>query len=435
MSISIQSNQIVISEKNQLAAVYNKKKLKELDISRSQYQIGSIYVGEVESLLPNINAAFIKLAKLEKNGFIQLNSLLPKKLKQKTRKQIHNFKTNRHILVQVVKEPTGTKGPSLTTNIGILGKYLIFLPFGEGVSISKKIPRQKEKQALKALVTLLKPLSTGLLIKKEAYKISDSKLLTELRTLKEKWSKICARLEQSSSPTLLTDKTNFIRKVIKKFYSITTTKISIDTNLGVWRMYAILTSKIDKRKPAKLLLEYYDKKISLVKTFYLDRTIHATLQPRINLITGGYIIIEKTEALTAIDINSGSFSHTATSRASLLWVNCEAAIEIGRQLKIRNIGGIIVVDFIDMDYQKDQMTLLNHFNNVLKKDTGNPKIIQLSEIGLVELTRKRQGQNIYDVFGHTCSRCNGLGQYFHFYNVKKNKNVFCLETASIYCIK
>jgi ribonuclease E len=388
-------------------------------------------VGEFNSLLPNINAAFISLNKLEKNGFIHLHNLLPRKLKQKT----HHFDAKTSVLVQVVKEPTGTKGPSLTTNIGIIGKYLIFLPFGEGVNLSKKLHGQKEKQALKALFTLLKPLSTGLLIRKRAYKISNTKLLTDLLTLKENWSTICTKLKKSSAPSLLTDKPDFIRKIIRHFYTITTTKIAIDTKIGVWKIYTILTSGIDRRNCNKLLLEYYDEKISLVKNYYLDRAIYATLQPRVNLIPGGYIVIEKTEALTAIDINSGSFNRINNPRASLLWINCEAAIEIGRQLKLRNIGGIIVVDFIDMPCQREQLTLLKHFNTILKKDAGNPKIIQLSEIGLVELTRKRQGQSIYDIFGHTCTNCNGLGQSFHFSNSKNNSNVFCLETSSIYCTK
>jgi ribonuclease E len=433
MSIPIQSNQIVISEKNQLAAIYKKRKLKELNLSRNPYQVGNIYVGELESLVPNINAAFINLNKLEKNGFIHLQSLLPTKLKQKT--PTRNFDIKTSMLVQVVKEPTGTKGPSLTTSIGIIGKYLIFLPFGEGVSLSKKLHGQKEKQALKALFTLLKPLSTGLLIKKEAYNISDTRLLNDLLTTKKKWSEICTKLKKSSAPTLLTDKAEFIRKVIKKFYNTTTTKIAIDTKIGIWKIYSILTSTVETRRPTKLLLEYYDDKISLVKSCYLDKAIYDTLRPRVNLTTGGYIIIEKTEALTAIDINSGSFSHITNSKDSLLWINCEAAAEIGRQLKLRNIGGIIVVDFIDMDYQKDQITLLKHFHTVLKKDTGNPKIIQLSEIGLIELTRKRQGQSIYDVFGHTCYKCNGLGQAFHFTNSRKSEYMFCLETASIYCAR
>jgi ribonuclease E len=431
MPILIQSTQMAVSEKNHVSAVYAKNKLKELEISRSQYQVGNIYIGELETLLPNINAAFVKLQKLEKNGFIQLKSVLPVRLTQKNPTQTFEIKTN--LIVQVVKEPTGAKGPTLTTNLAIIGDYLILLPFGEGIHISNKVHEQKEKHALKALFTLIKPLSFGLLITKEAYKMTEQELLAEFFTLKKYWSNICNKLKKSSTTTLLTKKPDFIRKSIKHFYDKTTTKISIDTNRGVWKIYNLLITGIDKRRPDKLLLEYYDKNISLIKNFYLDGTIYSTLQPRVNLTAGGYIIIEKTEALTAIDVNSGSFSQTTTSRASLLWVNCEAATEIGRQLKLRNLGGIIVVDFIDMDYQRDQMTLLNHFNNVLKKDAADPKIIQLSEIGLVELTRRRQGQNIYDLFGNNCTKCNGLGQSFKFTDVRTAFNIQCVETRPIYC--
>lgn len=433
MTIPIQSTQIAISEKNQVSALYSKNKLKGLEISRSQYKIGDIYLGELETILPSINAAFIKLNRLEKNGFIQLKSLVPLKFRQNPKLYNQSFETKTKLLVQVIKEPTGNKGPTLTTNIGIIGNYLVFLPFGEGVNLSNKLHGQKEKQSLKALFTLLKPTSSGILVKKEAYKVSEQELLEDFFYLKKIWGKICGRVSRSSVPNLLTGKPQFLKKIINDFYDRTTTKISIDSEIGAWKIYKTLINTAENRRSEKLLLEYYTENLSLVKNFYLDGTIYSTLQPRINLTTGGYIIIEKTEALTAIDINSGSFSHITTSRASLLWINCEAATEIGRQLKLRNIGGIIVVDFIDMKYQRDQMTLLNHFNSVLRKDIATPKIIQLSEIGLVELTRKRQGQNIYDIFGNKCSRCNGIGQSFQFSNTQRQNNLFCLETATIYC--
>lgn len=432
MVITIQSTQIAISEKNRVSALYTKSKLKELKISRSQYQIGNIYVGELEAIVPSINAAFIKLNRIEKNGFIQFKSLLPLKGKQNQKLYTPDVEIKTNILVQVIKEPSGNKGPTLTTNLGLIGNYSIFLPFGQGVSLSNKIYGQKEKQALKALFTLIKPSCSGVLIKKEAYKISERELIKDFLKLKNLWNKICKKLYRSSIPRLLTGKRSFLNQIINEFYTKTTTKISIDSELGAWKIYNLLMHKKEKQHSEKLLLEYYDKNISLVKNFYLDGTIYSTLQPRINLMTGGYIIIEKTEALTAIDINSGSFSHVTTSRASLLWINCEAATEIGRQLKLRNIGGIIVVDFIDMKYQRDQMTLLNHFNNVLKKDAATPKIVQLSEIGLIELTRKRQGQNIYDIFGNKCFRCNGIGQFFQLSTIKRKVNMIGLETSAIY---
>ena len=430
--MTIQSTHLIVSEQNQLSAIYTKKKLKELDISHSPYTVGNMYIGQLESIVPNINAAFISLDKNEKNGFIQLDNLLPTKTKKKYNQRPHDLTLKSSILVQITKEPTGTKGPTLTTNIGIIGKYIILLPFGEGISVSKKLTNYKEKQALRALFSLLKPSSIGLLIKKEAAKISEIELIQDFLLVKKNWTNICRKTRRIPNPKALTNKPDFLKKALANYYTNRTTKISVDTHKGAWKLYKQLTKTHTPKREEKLVIEYYTDKLSLIRNLALDLTIYATLQPRINLVTGGHIIIEKTEALTAIDINSGSFNQLTNSRATLLWINCEAATEIARQLKLRNLGGIIVVDFIDMIYQRDQMTLLNHFNHLLKKDAGNPKIIQLSEIGLVELTRKRQGQNIYDIFGHTCSRCSGLGQFFNFATVNKTEKLTSLETGSIF---
>lgn len=427
----IQSTHLIVSEQNQLSAIYAKKKLKELDISHSQYKTGNIYMGQLESLVPNINAAFIRLDKNEKNGFIQLDNLLANKTKKKFQSRYENLPIKSYILVQISKEPTGTKGPTLSSNIGIIGKYIILLPFGENINVSKKLTNYKEKQALKALFTLLKPTSIGILIKKEAAKISEIELVKDFMLIKKTWTNICRKIKRTSAPQGLTNKPDFVIKTLTNFYTNRTTKISIDTHKGAWKIYKFLTKIQSPIREDKLILEYYTDKLSLIKNLGLDITIYSTLQPRINLVTGGHIIIEKTEALTAIDINSGSFNQLTNSRAALLWINCEAATEIARQLKLRNLGGIIVIDFIDMVYQKDQMTLLNHFNYLLKKDLGNPKIIQLSEIGLVELTRRRQGQNIYDIFGQTCSRCSGLGQTFNFTTINNINKLISLETSPI----
>ncbi|NER04198.1 MAG: ribonuclease E/G, partial [Okeania sp. SIO3C4] len=148
---------------------------------------------------------------------------------------------------------------------------------------------------------------------------------------------------------------------------------------------------------------------SILEYFRVNAAIREALRPRVDLPSGGYIIIQPTEALTVIDVNSGSFTRSATARETVLWTNCEAATEIARQLRLRNIAGVIIVDFIDMDSRRDQLQVLEHFNQVLKADKARPQIAQLSELGLVELTRKRQGQNVYELFGHTCPSCNGLG--------------------------
>ena len=405
----INPRHIVISEKNKISALYTENSLKELKTCNSTYHVGDIYLGKLDSGLSNINAAFIKLHSNEKNGFIQVINLIPTKLKKTKWIKLESLKFNESILVQITKEPTGNKGPSLTTNLGLNGDFIILLPFGEGISVSNKIYNFTEKQYLRAFINLVKPLGVGVLIKREACGVAQSLLKEDLLKLVSNWYQIQAKIKIRLDPYLVSGKINFIKDTIKIFYNKKVSQISIDSLMGAWKTYRrlLLTKNDNQQLTVKII--YYSNPKYFIQYFNLDLSIYYLIQSYIPLSTGGSIIIEKTEALTAIDINSGSFNHIKSSRATLLWINCEAATEISNQLKLRNIGGIIVIDFIDMNNQKDQMKLLNHLNSVLQTDEGNTKIIQLSEIGLIELTRKREGQNIYDAFSHNCSKCSGLG--------------------------
>ncbi len=161
------------------------------------------------------------------------------------------------------------------------------------------------------------------------------------------------------------------------------------------------------------MIDHHRDRIPILEYFRINAAIREALKPRVDLPSGGYIIIERTEALTVIDVNSGSFTRSATARETVLWTNCEAATEIARQLRLRNIAGVIIIDFIDMDSRRDQLQVLEHFNKALRADKARPQIAQLSELGLVELTRKRQGKNIYEIFGRPCPTCGGLGHLVH----------------------
>ena len=188
----------------------------------------------------------------------------------------------------------------------------------------------------------------------------------------------------------------------------------------------IIDSKFSVEKAKEFLInyesnidvEFHDNDLSqhILEKYEIKKTIQKALDPRVDLPSGGYIIIEPTEALTVIDVNSGSFTRSANSRQTVLWTNCEASVEISKQLKLRNIGGVIVVDFIDMESRRDQFQLLEHFTAAIKDDSARPQIAQLTELGLVELTRKRQGQNIYELFGKKCSTCNGTGHVENTFN-------------------
>ena len=400
------SQQIIIAEQARIAALLTDDRVDELIVAQGQYQIGDIFLGTVENVLPGIDAAFINIGESEKNGFIHISDLGPLRLKKGTFGITELLEPKQKVLVQVIKEPTGSKGPRVTGSISIPGKYLILQPYSQGVNISRKINTETERSRLKSLGVLIKPPSTGLLFRTEAEKIKEELLIEDLEQLTQQWENILKISEASNPPNLIKRDDDFSLKILRDYIKESTKSIIIDSKFSVARAKDFLInyeSDID--------IEFHDNSLNqhIIEKYEIKKTIQKALQPRVDLPSGGYIIIEPTEALTVIDVNSGSFTRSANSRQTVLWTNCEAAVEISRQMKLRNIGGVIVIDFIDMESRRDQFQLLEHFTSAIKDDSARPQIAQLTELGLVELTRKRQGQNIYELFGKKCSTCDGTG--------------------------
>ncbi len=400
------SQQIVIAEQARIAALLTDDRVDELIVAQGQYQIGDIFLGTVENVLPGIDAAFIDIGESDKNGFIHVSDLGPLKLNKGILGITELLEPKQKVLVQVMKEPTGNKGPRLNGNISLPGKYLILQPYGQGVNISRKINTETERSRLKALGVLIKPPSTGILFRTESENIKEELIIEDLENLIQKWEEILKLSENSNPPSLIKRDDDFSLKILRDHVNLTTKKIIIDNQLLVDKAKEFL-----KSNESNLEIEFHDNDLNehILEKYEIKKTIQKSLQPRVDLPSGGYIIIEPTEALTVIDVNSGSFTRSANSRQTVLWTNCEAALEISRQMKLRNIGGVIVVDFIDMESRRDQFQLLEHFTSTIKDDSARPQIAQLTELGLVELTRRRQGQNIYELFGEKCSNCNGLG--------------------------
>ncbi len=400
------SQQIIIAEQARIAALLTDDRVDELIVAQGQYQIGDIFLGTVENVLPGIDAAFINIGESEKNGFIHVSDLGPLRLKKGTFGITELLEPKQKVLVQVIKEPTGSKGPRLTGSISIPGKYSVLQPYGQGVNISRKINTETERSRLKALGVLIKPPSTGLLFRTEAEKIKEELLIEDLEQLIQQWENVLKVSEASNPPNLIKRDDDFSLKILRDYIKESTKSIIIDSKFSVARAKDFLInyeSDID--------IEFHDNNLNqhIFEKYEIKKTIQKALQPRVDLPSGGYIIIEPTEALTVIDVNSGSFTRSANSRQTVLWTNCEAAVEISRQMKLRNIGGVIVIDFIDMESRRDQFQLLEHFTSAIKDDSARPQIAQLTELGLVELTRKRQGQNIYELFSKKCSTCDGMG--------------------------
>jgi len=396
--------QIVIAEQLRIAAVLTDERVDELIVAQGRYQIGDVYLGTVENVLPGIDAAFVNIGESEKNGFIHVTDLGPLRLKKGSAGITELLEPRQKVLVQVMKEPTGTKGPRLTGNLALPGRYLVLQPHGQGVNISRRISSEAERNRLRALGVLIKPPGAGLLIRTEADGIAEDQLIDDLESLLRQWEAIQQAAETAAPPVLLNRDEDFINRILRDHTGPDLARVVVDEPAAVARVTGFLGAEADK-----VQVEAHSEPSELLEHFKVNAAIRDALKPRVDLPSGGYVIIEPTEALTVIDVNSGSFTRSANARETVLWTNCEAAIEIARQLKLRNIGGVIIIDFIDMDSRRDQLQLLEHFTTAVRDDAARPQIAQLTELGLVELTRKRQGQNIYELFGRACPSCGGLG--------------------------
>ncbi len=401
--------QIIIAEQHRIAAVFSEDQIHELIVSKGSHQVSDIYLGVVENVLPGIDAAFVNIGDAERNGFIHVTDLGPLRLKRISGAITELLAPQQKVLVQVMKEPTGTKGPRLTGNITLPGRYLVLMPFGRGVNLSRRIKSETERNRLRALAILIKPAGMGLLVRTEAEGMTEETVMEDLEVLQKQWEAIQREASSTRAPALLNRDDDFIQRVLRDMYSADVNRIVVDSHNGLKRVKQHLLNWSAGKATQGVLVDHHRDRIPVLEYFRVNAAIREALKPRVDLPSGGYIIIEPTEALTVIDVNSGSFTRSATARETVLWTNCEAATEIARQLCLRNIAGVIIVDFIDMDKRQDQLQVLEHFNKALKTDKARPQIAQLSELGLVELTRKRQGKNIYELFGRVCPNCGGLG--------------------------
>ena len=405
--------QIIIAEQHRIGAVFGEDQIQELVVATGQHQVSDIYLGIVENVLQGIDAAFINIGDPSRNGFIHVTDLGPLRLRRSAGSITELLAPQQKVLVQIMKEPTGNKGPRLTGNVSLPGRYVVLIPFGKGVNLSRRIRSEGERNRLRALAVLSKPAGMGLLVRTEAEGTTEDAILEDLDQLQKQWESVQQDANVTRAPALLNRDDDFIQRVLRDMYADDVNRIVVDSQQGLKRVKQTLQGWNNGQLPTGVVVDQHRERQPILEYFRVNSAIREALKPRVDLPSGGYIIIEPTEALTVVDVNSGSFTRSNTSRETVLWTNCEAATEIARQMRLRNIAGVIIIDFIDMDYRKDQLQVLEHFNKQLRVDKARPQIAQLSELGLVELTRKRQGQNIYELFGETCATCGGLGHLAH----------------------
>ena len=316
------------------------------------------------------------------------------------------LKPKQKIVVQVVKEPTGHKGPRVTTEISLPGRFLVLMPNETGVNVSKKITSAKERARLKSVVNLLKPVGVGIIVRTEAEGQTEADIQEDLEILLEKWNNIVTSAESLTPPNLLYRDQDLLYRVIRECCNEDTQEIIVDTGFALNRVQNILQSwHMNKNINVTL----YKGSEPLLVAMDIHKEIKAALSMKVNLPSGGYLFIQTTEALTVIDVNSGKFTNSATQDETILKTNIEAVHEIARQLRLRNIGGMIIIDFIDMTNRVDKLTMMEELELAMEADKAKPQVGQLSDLGLVEMTRHRQGQAISEIFAKRCPHCQGNG--------------------------
>jgi len=421
---------ISVEPQEKRVAIVENRVLEEFYVERQGGQglVGSIYKGVVESIVPAIGAAFVRMG-LERNGFLYIQDLthpdyekiveiidkpyareggIENNNKARTPVDIKNIlKKNQEILVQVVKEPLGTKGPRLTTHITLPGRYLVLMPCDSHLGISRRIQDNHERTRLKELLKDLKvPHNLGLIVRTAAHAATKREFLQDLRYLTNLWRRIRLVTQRRSAPVLVHEEYDLVLRIIRDNFTSRTNRLLVDSKEEYKRIMRFLSIFLPSLRSR---VQLYHSDVSLFEKKGVEDEIAKIYDRKIALKSGGHIVIEPTEGLVAIDVNSGRFTRKKNPEETAYLVNLEAAQEIARQARLRDIGGIVIIDFIDMKINEHKRKVFNALNEALRRDHAKTDISAVSALGLIEMTRQRVRRSLESVAYKSCSYCQGRG--------------------------
>lgn len=398
------------------------------------YAVGDIYLAKVKKLMPGLNAAFVNVG-YEKDAFLHYLDLgshfatysdfvkqllddrqkLPVLEKMKIRPDIDKhgsivdlLEAGRELLVQIVKEPISSKGPRLTTEITFTGRFIVLIPFSDKISISQKIKSTEEKVRLRRLIESIKPKNFGVIVRTSAEGKGAAELNNELKTLLGCWNNALLKAQKAPVPSLIFEEESRIVGMLRDVFSPSFESIHVND--------ADIFAQIDKyvsliAPERKDIVKLYDKDVPIFDSFSITRQIKSSFGKTVSFKSGAYIIIEHTEALHVIDVNSGNRAKATNDQESnALEVNLRAADEIARQLRLRDMGGIIVIDFIDMNKSEHRQQLYDHMREIMANDRARHNILPLSKFGLMQITRQRVRPALDITTTETCPSCFGKGE-------------------------
>lgn len=409
---------INISEFETRLAILEDSKLVELWVERpeAERRIGDIYKGMIKSVFPGMQAAFIDIG-LEKNAFLHVSDLgIPPDLwdekayhkKRKPRRKIEEvLKKDQEILIQITKEPLGTKGPRVSSQISLAGRYLVLVPGEDHLALSRKIKDLNERKRLKRLVSETKPQGFGLIIRTVAEGKDKKEFKSDIKMLTKLWQRIKKKAEKKKAPALIHEDIGMISGVMRDTLSPQVNEVVVDSKSE----YKKILSYIKSIAPSfRSRVKRYDKDIPIFDFYDIEPEMEKMLEPKVWLKKGAYIVIDQTEAMVTIDVNTGRFVGKSNQPQTILKANLGAAKEIARQIRLRDVGGLIIIDFIDMESKEDRRKVYDEFKAALRSDRSKSSILPISDFGLIEMTRERTKPSFIFTYSDRCPCCGGTGR-------------------------
>lgn len=399
-----------------MVAVIEDRRLVELYIDRADEErlTGNIYKGVVENVLPGMQAAFVDIG-LTKNSFLYIREVLPKVTSEGEELPADIdigdvLKRGQEVLVQIVKEPTPSKGARVTTHLTLAGRYLVLMPTVEYVGISRRIEDAVERERLSDVAERLRPEGMGLIVRTVAQGAGEEELTADLKWMKTVWGKIMHKAAHSKGSRVIYKDLNLLSSIIRDQVTEDVARIIVnseDTYEAVMECLTYFPGDFKKRVVISDMMRVFEE-------YNLPDEIRKAGRRRAWLKSGGYIVIDNTEALTAIDVNTGKYVGTTNLEDTVVRTNLEAVEEIVRQLRLRNIGGIVIIDFIDMETEEDRAKVIEALAAELKKDRVKTNILGLTQLGLLEMTRKKTGHGLNQMMDRECHYCEGRGRFFNY---------------------
>jgi ribonuclease G len=385
--------------------------VQELHIERSASRglVGNVYLGRIVRVLPGMQSAFVDVG-LERTAFLHIADLWEARHNGEPARPIERLLSEgQSLVVQVLKDPIGSKGARLSTQISIAGRLLVYLPQERHIGISQRIENENEREALREKLQHLVPADEagGFIIRTMAEKASDEELASDIAYLRKIWSEIGNAAKSANPPALLYEDLRLGHRVLRDLVTRETSRIVIDSRENYTKLLAFAQEYMPQVVP---LLEHYNGERPLFDLHGVEDEIQKALARRVDLKSGGYLIIDQTEAMTTIDVNTGGYVGSRNFDDTIFKTNLEAAQAIARQLRLRNLGGIIILDFIDMMSEEHRGAVLAELNKALARDHTRMSVNGFTALGLVEMTRKRTRESLAHVLCEACPVCGGRGE-------------------------